>query len=110
MDRNALTIPARRNLLRALAADIRIGLRMIGRMPLLACAVILILSLGIGVASGVFTLLNTIAFRPAVDEDSASFFYVKSTRNDFTIGEYHAFRDQARSVRALAAWAGLPSG
>src|SRR5258707_10231436 len=49
--------------------DVRFALRGARRSPWLSATVVLTLTLGIGVSSGVFTLLSAFALRPPVDSD-----------------------------------------
>jgi predicted permease len=93
------------NAVTTLAQDIRIGYRMFGHARLLTAAVVLTLSLGIGVTAGVFTLVNPIAFRPPVSDNPNSFIAITTSKRDITLQEYNALRDQTRSVRELAAGA-----
>ena len=48
----------------AFTSDIRFAIRMLGRRPLLPAAAVLSLALGIGLASGVFGLLEAAVLRP----------------------------------------------
>ena len=98
-----------------LQADMHFALRGFRRHPVLSATVVLTLTLGIGVSSGVFTLFSAFALRPLVDSDPASFIHLHTTyTGDRTrVGlfaqasaeEYFAFRDGLYTVRALAAYA-----
>lgn len=85
---------------------------MIRRTSLLACTVVLTLSVGIGIITAVFSLLNGFVFRRAVNHDPESFFRVlKGDRDESAVAtfpQYIAFRDQAHSARELAAWSAIP--
>jgi predicted permease len=104
----------RLHLLDDLQADVRFALRSFRRHPMLSATVVLTLTLGIGVSSGVFTLFSAVALRPVVDSDPASFvrLYTTFTGDRTRVGpfaqasaeEYFAFRDRLRTVRALAAF------
>src|SRR5581483_5493421 len=85
------------------ARDARFSARLIAKHPLLSAATILILTLGIGLDAGVFTLIDGMLFRPRVAHDPASFVEVR-THPLVSLDEYDAFR-AARSLRTLAAWA-----
>jgi predicted permease len=95
-------------------ANIGYAVRSVRRRPLLSLVVIITLTLGIGISTGVFTVLDAVALRPRVDGDSRTFVRVfsaygtDSTPPGFpgatNVSDYLAFRDGARSLRALAGW------
>ena len=62
-----------------LLEDIRYGVRSIVRSPLLSCATILTLALGIGINTGVFTILNGMLFRARVGSHPESFVHSPGT-------------------------------
>jgi predicted permease len=113
-------------LLGELRTDLRYALHGFRRHPLLSATVILTLTLGIGVSSGVFTLLSALVLRPPVEKDPASFVAVHTsyTGNPGRVGpfaqaspeEYFALRDRLQTIRALAghgqfnAWVGAEYG
>jgi predicted permease len=92
--------------------DLRYALRMLRRNALLAAAVVLTLTIGIGLNASVFTVMNALLFRPRVQNDPASFvtIYVQHTNTNKTlrpgstasIQEYNAFR-AASTLSGLAA-------
>jgi putative ABC transport system permease protein len=94
--------------------DVRFALRNCQRHPMLAVIVVATLTFGIGISSGVFTLFDAIALRARIDTDPSSFVRVFAasttdrTRSqppgNATVEEYAAFRDRARTLRALAAY------
>src|SRR4029077_8147431 len=94
--------------------DVRFALRNGRRHPTLAVVVVATLTFGIGISSGVFTLFDAIALRARIDTDPASFVRVFATSTtdrtrsrppgDATIEEYAAFKDGARTLRALVAY------
>src|SRR5260221_14660197 len=100
--------------LETIRQDIRYGCRLIVRGPLLACAVVVTLTLGIGLNAGVFTLLNAMLFRAEVDRDPTSFLSVYAQYSfpggDRTGGstvastDYQAYRDGISPIADLAAW------
>ena len=53
--------------------DLKFGLRLIRKNPVLSAATILTFTLGIGLDAGVFTVLDGLLFRPRVAHDPASF-------------------------------------
>ena len=101
--------------------DIRYGLRGLREHALLSIVVVTMLTLGIGVSTGVFAYLNARFLRPQLDKDFDSFARVYTaytidlmgpgapSRSDdsgrMTLEDYLAFRDRAKSLRQLAAWA-----
>jgi putative ABC transport system permease protein len=56
--------------------DVRYGMRQIWRGRLLAVAVILTLALGIGLNTGIFSVLNGMLFRPRVTKHPATFVHL----------------------------------
>src|SRR3954467_9078595 len=96
----------RLHLLDDLRADLRFALRSSRRHPLLSATVVLTLTFGIGVSSGIFTLFSAFALRPIVDTDPGSFVrvYATPTGDRTRVGpfapasaeEYFAFRDGLR--------------
>src|SRR5437899_2718222 len=101
-----------------LSQDLRFSARLARRSPLLTCAVVATLSLGVGLDAGVFTIVDGAVRQPRVQHDPASFVHVQvdfSTRTNRSIGQpfaatttdYIAYRDGATSLRDLAAWHGV---
>ncbi len=94
--------------------DLRFALRSLRKHSRLSLVVVATLTLGIGISTGVFAWVNAEYLRARVDKDHASFARVYTaytddpTRfvipGDTTWEDYHAFRDSARSISALAAW------
>ncbi len=95
--------------------DVRYGLRVIGRNPLVSSVVVLTLTVGIGINTSVFTVVNGLAFMPHVYKDPASFVRVipkarrQNTPRQASYSEYVAFRDGSRSMKRMAAWAHFPA-
>jgi hypothetical protein len=97
-----------------IGADFRFAVRSLRKQRLLAANVIITLTLGIGISSGVFNFLDAIALRPEVSKDRASyveifsFFTMDATRpmnlSAATLEDYLAIRDKTRSFREVAAW------
>jgi hypothetical protein len=109
-------------LLEELAQDVRVAIRGFARQKALAAIVVATLTFGIGVSSGVFTLLDAVALRARVD-DPASFVrvYAAATTDralpgrpgEATVEEYAAFRERAGAASALRLpplWRGDRSG
>jgi predicted permease len=87
--------------------DLRYAVRSLRKHALLSSAVFVTLTLGIGLNTAVFTLINADDLRPPVDKDPDSFLrvhaaYTKDPANPgfphkLTLQDYLAFRDNARS-------------
>jgi predicted permease len=102
--------------------DLRYSVRSMRKHAFLSTAVIVTLTLGIGISTGVFTYFNAAGLRAPVDKDFDSFVRVYSaytkdqTRpgrpGETTLEDYLAFRDGITSLRSLAAYADfhLPMG
>jgi predicted permease len=93
--------------------DLRYGVRSLRRSPFISCAIVLMLSLGIGVNTAAFTLLNGLLFRARVEKDPQSFIelvpeYSNTTEphgpSKTSVEDYRAYLARARSVTGLAAW------
>ncbi|HLJ46683.1 MAG TPA: ABC transporter permease [Bryobacteraceae bacterium] len=94
--------------------DLRYAFRMLLRSPLIAGAVVLTLALGIGVNTGVFTVVDGMLFRARVGKDPGSFVHFSPQYSgDSGFGfmssavsfeDYTAFRDHTQSIRDLATW------
>src|SRR5262245_453540 len=101
--------------MRSLWEDLRFSVRSLRRHALLSTVVIATLTLGVGFSAGVFTLINANYLRARVDKDYDSFAQVYSvytqdpTRSGrtgrTTLEDYLAFRDRAKSLGKLAAYA-----
>lgn len=60
----------------ALAQDVRFGLRLMRRSPAFTATAILVLSLGIGVNTALFSIVNALFFKPLVVERPEELFYL----------------------------------
>ena len=97
-----------------LRSDLRFFLRSLRRNALLSAVVVLTLTLGIGMDTGVFAMINAIALRPIVDKYPDTYFKIfaeysssgprRNAPGQVTFGDYVAFRQATRSLRELAAW------
>jgi predicted permease len=105
----------RKNMIAGLWQDICYGVRSLRKHAMLSTVVIATLTLGIGISTGIFTHLNAHYLRARVDKDPDSFVRIYSayTRDSeqpgrpgaTTLEDYLAFRDRARSLYDVAAWA-----
>jgi predicted permease len=100
--------------LRDLCLDVRLGVRTLSRGPLLAAAVVLTLTFGIGLNASLFTFLNALLFRAEVSKEPASFLHVAtayrihgqdSKVSAVSLGDYEAYRGAAAGAAELAAFA-----
>ena len=92
--------------------DLRHAIRLIRRSPLVSSAMIATLAIGVGLDTGVFTVVNGVLFRPRVAEDPASFVELHAedaggsraaTGQLFSLDEVDAYR-ASPALRDLAAW------
>jgi predicted permease len=89
--------------------DVRFALRLIRRNPLLSAAVVLTLTIGIGINASIFTMVNAVALRPHIHRDPDRFLRIfpmarlQGTPRPVSYPEYMELRDQSRTVHHLAA-------
>lgn len=89
--------------------DVRFAFRLIRRTPLLSAAVVLTLTIGIGINASIFTIVNAVALRPHIDRDPDRFLRIfpvarlQGTPRAASYPEYVELRDQSRTVRHLVA-------
>jgi hypothetical protein len=115
--RSHLTIPERGSeMLSNVSADVRYTLRTLARNPGFAVAAILPIALGIGINTGVFSVLNSVAWRPlpvpqpdelvSVHQDfrGGPRRLVHGARSLFSLPEYRTYRDQSRSLAEVMAY------
>ncbi len=96
--------------------DIRYALRTLGRNPGFAAAAIVPIALGIGINTGVFSILNSVAWRPlpVPDPDALVSIHqefrggprrlVYGARSLFSIPEYRSYRDGTQTLSGLMAY------
>jgi predicted permease len=95
--------------------DMRYGVRLIRRNPLLSTVVVATLTVGIGINASVFTVVDGTTLKPLVNRDPASFLriWTLNSRDGHDRGvsyaEYVALRDRSQSVRQLAAFQLFPA-
>lgn len=99
-----------------LRTDIRYAVRTLGRNPGFALAAIAPIALGIGINTGVFSILNSVAWRPLPAQDARALVSmhqqfqggprrtVHGARSLFSLPEYQAYRDDAHTLAGLIAY------
>ena len=97
-------------------SDIRYGVRTLRRNPGFAIAAVAPIALGIGINTGVFSVLNSVALRPLPAPNSTELVSiyqdfrgvrerrVHGARSMFSIPEYRAYRDGTRTLSGVMAY------
>ena len=92
-----------------LAQDLRYGARLLARSPGFALAAVLILALGIGAVTAVFSVINVVLLQPiVVDQERVVRVWPQDPERDGAVGafshsEIMAWREQASGFEGLAA-------
>jgi predicted permease len=106
----------RARMLTNLWSDTRYAVRMLRRNPGFAVAAIAPIALGIGVNTGVFSILNSVALRPLPTPEPTALVSVyqefrgvqqrrvHGARSMFSIPEYRAYRDGAQTLSGVMAY------
>jgi predicted permease len=100
--------------LEELLQDIQYGWRLLRQNPLLSCSIVLTLTLGIGINTGVFNVLNGIMLRARVEKDPDTFAHVAvqysgevgPTVLDWGVStaDFRAYQARIQTLDSLAAW------
>ena len=97
-------------------SDVRYGLRTFRRSPGFAVAAIAPIALGIGINTGVFSILNSVALRPLPTPESGELVSVHQqfqgvkqrrihgSRSLFSLPEYRVYRDRTQTLSGLMAY------
>ena len=94
--------------------DIRYGLRSFRKNPTFTAVAVLTLALGIGVNTGIFTVVNAVLFRDLSAPGAHELVSISQTvqgvpnllgQDTFSTSEYVAYRDRAQTLSGLAAFA-----
>ena len=99
-----------RTFLDSLLDDLRHGLRLIRRDPIVSCVIIATLTVAIGLNASIFSVVNGYFLRPHIANDPASFVQItpatglREPPREASYAEYQSFRHGARSLRQLAAF------
>jgi putative ABC transport system permease protein len=92
--------------------DVRYGVRTLRRNPTFTVVAVLTLALGIGVNTGIFTVVNAVLFRGLSAPDAHELVSIAQTvqgvpdlagQEAFSTSEYFAYRDRAQTLSGLAA-------
>jgi predicted permease len=94
--------------LESLASDLKYGYRGMCRNAGSTLFAILIVGLGIGGASTVFSVVNALLLRPLPFRDPGQLVWISNAENYSTQAEHYSdLRDQNQSFSDLAGWAGV---
>ena len=94
--------------------DVRYGLRTLRKNALFTVVAVVTLALGIGINTGIFTVLNGVLFRDLPAPDAHELVSISQTVeggqftatagfDTFTISEYHVYRDRAQTLSGVLA-------
>jgi predicted permease len=94
--------------------DVRYGVRILRKNALFTAVAVVTLALGIGINTGIFTVLNGVLFRdlpaPAAHElvsiaqaVEGGQFTATAGSDTFTVSEYHRYRDRAQTLSGVLA-------
>lgn len=100
--------------LNGLIRDLKYGFRMMRKARMISIAVTLTLAVGIGVNTGIFTIINGMLLRPRADSDPATFAHLyaqywsrgnpREFAGRFSPAAYWVIQQRAQSLAELAAW------
>ena len=96
--------------------DIRYGARTLRRNPAFTAVAMVTLAAGIGVNAGIFTVVNGVLFRDLTAPDAHELVSIAQTvqgvqglnysaLDAFSTADYHAYRDRARTLSGVLAYA-----
>ncbi len=91
--------------------DVRFALRMLRKAPAFTVAALIVLALGIGATSAIFSVVNAVVLRPLPYRDSERITVLHSDfrtqgldEMPYSIPEFHDLRSQNHSFEAIAAY------
>jgi putative ABC transport system permease protein len=100
-----------------LQRDFRYAIRTLTRTPTFTCVAVLTIALGIGLNTGIFTVLNGIALKPLPAPNASQLLRIHQTIretevprsahqsiNNVSTEEYRAYREMTRTLSGLAAF------
>ncbi len=96
----------------SLWADMRYALRQLARSPGFAITAVLALSLGVGAATAIFSVIDVVLFRPLpfANQDRLVFPFMKGRTGGSlpaSVLDYYEERDQLQTFAAMAGWSTL---
>lgn len=84
--------------------DLRFGLRVLLKNRGFTSVVLLMLALGIGVNTTIFTVVNGVVFKEMPFPDAHELAFVSSNRGGISYPDFRDFREQSRSFKGLGAF------
>jgi predicted permease len=111
------SLARRATMFSSLRSDLRYGIRCLGQNPAFTLAAVLTIALGIGINTGIFSLVNSLALRPlrVPDADDLVSIYqqyrgvqkrsVSGARSMFSTPEYRNYRDRTQTLSGVMAFA-----
>ena len=100
----------------SIITDLRYAVRTLRKTPTLTAAILTATALGIGVNTGIFSLMNALVLRPLPVKDAGGVVsiyqifrhiqdrHVSGTHSLFSMTEYEEYRDHNRALSGLAAY------
>src|ERR1700677_195204 len=93
----------------SLLQDARFGIRIFSRTPLITASIIVLLGLGIGANSAMFSVVDGLLLHPVRYQDPEKLVFVWShdaqgALSDVSAADFIALRNQSKSLTDLAAW------
>jgi hypothetical protein len=104
-----------RTFLDSVRDDLRHSLRLMRRDPVVSLVIIATLTAAIGINASVFTVVNGYFLKPHITNNPASFIQITPAtgsvggQREASYAEYQTFRNNARSLRQLAAFRKFPA-
>jgi putative ABC transport system permease protein len=94
------------NLVETFVQDVRFGLRILRKNPGFTVVAVLILALGIGANTAIFSAVNSVLLRPLPLKDAERVLFVVSLREGFdpfgtSLLEYSAYKDRSHSLSSV---------
>jgi putative ABC transport system permease protein len=84
--------------------DLRFALRVLRKSRAFTAVVIVIMALGIGVNTAIFTIVNAVLFKGMPFDDPGEIAFLSSNRGGISYPDFIDLREQARSFRGLGAF------